>query len=259
MDDVAVGGGQVDANNGGLIVDEGAVNEDFSKLSTQQKLTNSNWKARKEGLDEVAANAAPNKDVFLTSLPKLLKESNPSVLEAFFDAIIVIFGVISDGEVSSLENDVLKLVVEKGITGRPKAVASCDKILKGLVMMPNAAHSASVSSKLSAAFSHKTPKNRQAAAASMASIMETFGPAKFQLKPLMTAIVPLMSDQNALVRKEAQAFAVQVYRHIGGGINPFLADLRHTRRQGCTCWTADRQAGDKRGSCILPKWLIRFG
>jgi hypothetical protein len=204
-----------------------AEDEDFSGLSADELLRHANWKARKEGLEGVTANPLEGRPLFCSMLPRLAKESNAAVLEALLEAANATVA-LSDSDHAQIADALVKVVVEKGIVGRPKAQQSSGVLLTALV---EAGQHTVVISAIIGGFTHKTPKNRLACVQACTLILADFGPAPFTLKTLLKSLVPLFNDANAAVRKEAQNLCVQCYRFTGQGIMAFLSDLRDVQQQ----------------------------
>lgn len=210
--------------------DQQGDNDDFSGLSADELLRHSNWKARKEGLDCVTGNPQQGCAVFMAQLPRLAKEGNTAAQEALFDAANAILALPACDH-QAVVDALVKLVVEKGITGRPKAQQSSSALLLTLVEL---GQHVTVVAAIIGGFLHKTPKNRMACAQTCTQILAEFGPAPFTLKVLLKSLVPLFNDANAQVRKEAQHLCMQCYRFTGQGIMAFLSDLRDVQQQELT-------------------------
>ncbi|EKF37869.1 hypothetical protein MOQ_001929 [Trypanosoma cruzi marinkellei] len=202
--------------------------EDFSSLPIDALLAHKSWKARKEGFEQVR-NSPKSLKVHLLEKPrKLMCESNAAAQEALFEALGALVDVCDDEELNILVGEPLRVVIEKGITGRPRAVHASFKFVSDLV---GAAKQAEVFDVLLPAFAHKTPKNRMAATQLCAQIVGEYGVAGLPTKSILRAMQPLFNDANAQVRKEAASLCCQCYRFIGAGIKGFLTDLRDVQLQ----------------------------
>ena len=228
------------AGSGGMFGGAGAMDEyppeveDFTTLSLDELLRHGNWKARKEGLEAIAANPTQGSQSLLAQLPRLAKEGNTAAQEALFDAALAVLTPPTSSEPDNsaqIADALVKLIIEKGIVGRPKAQQSSNALLTGLV---ECAQHATVVSNIIAGFSHKTPRNRIACAQLCTLILSEFGPVPFQLKSLLKSLVPLFNDPNPMVRKEAQNLCAQCYKYVGQGITAFLSDLRDVQLQELT-------------------------
>ncbi|RNF21334.1 XMAP215 family protein [Trypanosoma conorhini] len=205
-----------------------AASEDFSSLPLDALLTHKNWKARREGFERVRDHPDQLKSYLLDKTRKLVREGNTAAQEALFEALAALVDVCDDDELNILAGEPLKLVVEKGVTGRPRAVQASCKFIFDLV---GAAKQTEVFDVLLPAFSHKTPKNRLAAAQLCAQIVAEYGVAGLPTKSILKAMQPLFNDANAQVRKEAALLCCQCYKFIGAGIKGFLTDLREVQLQ----------------------------
>ncbi|RNF12275.1 XMAP215 family protein [Trypanosoma rangeli] len=202
--------------------------EDFSNLPLDALLTHKNWKARREGFERVRDSPNELKAHLLDKRKKIMGEGNAAAQEALFEALSALVNVCDDNNLSILAGEPLKVVIEKGITGRPRAVQASSKFVLDLV---GAAKQTEVFDVLLPAFSHKTPKNRLAAAQLCARIVGDYGVAGLPTKSILKAMQPLFNDANAQVRKEAVLLCCQCYKFIGAAIKGFLTDLREVQLQ----------------------------
>ncbi|EAN97823.1 hypothetical protein, conserved [Trypanosoma cruzi] len=202
--------------------------EDFSNLPLNALLAHKSWKARKEGFEQIRNSPKSLKAHLLEKPRKLMCESNAAAQEALFEALSALVDVCDDEELNILVGEPLRVVIEKGITGRPRAVHASFKFVSDLV---GAAKQAEVFDALLPAFAHKAPKNRMAATQLCAQIVGEYGVAGLPTKAILRAMQPLFNDANAQVRKEASSLCCQCYRFIGAGIKGFLTDLRDVQLQ----------------------------
>ncbi|CAG9578409.1 conserved hypothetical protein [Leishmania major strain Friedlin] len=191
-------------------------------------LWHSHWKARKNGYERVQKDPIKYKKLLLDSLKYIANEGNATVQEAAIEALVIVLSECNDAERSQLAEGTLPIVVEKGITGRPKAVQLSQQFIFALV---EAGSGAAVFAALLPALAHKAPKNRLAAAQTATSLVSDYGVQHFPLKEILKAMQPLFNDANAQVRKEAIALCCQCYRYIGANIRGFLTDLREVQLQ----------------------------
>ncbi|GET90778.1 hypothetical protein, conserved [Leishmania tarentolae] len=202
--------------------------KDFSSCSISELLLHSDWKARKSGYESVQRDPINYKKVLLNSLKCIATEGNAMVQEAAIEAVVIVLSECNDAERMQLAEGTLPMVVEKGITGRPKAVQVSQQLIFSLV---EAGSGAAVFTALIPALAHKTPKNRVAAAQTATSLVSDYGVQHFPLKDILKAMQPLFNDANAQVRKEATSLCCQCYRYIGANIKGFLTDLRDVQLQ----------------------------
>ncbi|CBZ28853.1 conserved hypothetical protein [Leishmania mexicana MHOM/GT/2001/U1103] len=191
-------------------------------------LRHSHWKARKNGYERVQGDPIKYKKLLLDSIKYIANEGNAAVQEAAIEALVIVLTECNDAERSQLAEGTLPIVVEKGITGRPKAVQLSQQFIFALV---EAGSGAAVFAALLPALAHKAPKNRLAAAQTATSLVSDYGVQHFPLKEILKAMQPLFNDANAQVRKEAIALCCQCYRYIGANIRGFLTDLREVQLQ----------------------------
>ncbi|KPA83206.1 hypothetical protein ABB37_02890 [Leptomonas pyrrhocoris] len=209
---------------------DGAVapDEDFRSRPVSELVAHSNWKARKEGFEKVQRAPIENKQLVLDTLKPIVAEGNAVVQEAAIEALAAVLYHCSEAERSQLAERALPFVIEKGITGRPKAAQAGQNFVSTLV---HEGCARSVFSALLPAFAHRAPKNRLAAAQLAASLVADYGVQHFPVKEILKAMQPLFNDANAQVRKEAVSLCCQCYRYIGASIKGFLTDLRDVQLQ----------------------------
>lgn len=224
-DDRPVGGGM---GSKGFSPPRADPADDFSKLSINQLLTNANWKARKEGYDKIAHDPKKHRTTFFDRMAKAAAESNAAAQESLLEALAALVPVCDGDERGLLCQAPLQLAIEKGITGRPKAVATAQQFASALVEYGNPEE---VCEALLPAFTHKTPKNRQVAAQLCTKLIGEFGVQHFPMKPILKAMQPLFNDANPQVRKEAASLCSQCYQYLGASIKGFLTDLRDVQLQ----------------------------
>ncbi|KAG5472394.1 hypothetical protein LSCM1_03793 [Leishmania martiniquensis] len=202
--------------------------EDFSSCSVSEALSHSNWKARKDGYERIQRDPIKHKKLLLDNIKHITNEGNATVQEAAIEALVAVLSECNDAERCQLAEAALPIVVEKGITGRPKAVQLSQQFIYTLV---EEGCGAVVFAALLPSMKHKTPKNRLATAQTVAALVSEYGVQHFPLKEILKAMQPLFNDANAQVRKEAIALCCQCYRYIGASIKAFLTDLRDVQLQ----------------------------
>lgn len=224
LDDRPVGGSAGAGQLGATTEPE----DDFKSFSVGDLLVHSNWKARKQGFEKVQKAPEKHAKLLIDTLKPISAESNAMVQEAAFEALAAVVPSCGEAQQSQLAEGVLPLVLEKGLTGRPKAAQASQSFVNTLVqdgcVRP-------VFSALLPLFAHRTPKNRLAAAQLAASLVADYGVQQFPTKEILKAMQPLFNDVNPQVRKEAVALCCQCYRYVGASIKGFLTDLRDVQLQ----------------------------
>ncbi|KPI82976.1 hypothetical protein ABL78_8007 [Leptomonas seymouri] len=265
LDSRPVGGGAgAKPFDGARTPDEG-----FQSCSVSELVAHGNWKARKEGFEKVQRDPSKNKKLLLDSLKPVAAEGNAMVQEVAIEALAAVLAHCDEPERAQIAEGALPFVIEKGITGRPRAVQASQSFVSTLVQEGCAK---SVFAVLLLAFAHRTPKNRLAAAQLAASLVADYGVQHFPTKEILRAMQPLFNDANAQVRKEAVSLCCQCYRYIGAGIKGFLTDLRDVQLQelqkqfesvkvgeappksikGTISTSGDRNTGKERSTALRP-------
>ncbi|CAD2218126.1 hypothetical protein, conserved [Angomonas deanei] len=114
-------------------------------------------------------------------------------------------------------------MLEKGLTGRPKAVELTQRFA---LIAVESGKPKEVIEPLISCFTNKAPKCRSGAVQVCSMLISDFGTQHFPIKEILKAMHPMFSDVNPQVRKEAQNLCCQCYKYIGGGIKGYLTDLR---------------------------------
>ncbi|ORC90901.1 XMAP215 family protein [Trypanosoma theileri] len=216
--------------------------EDFSGLPIESLLTHASWRARRAGFERVRDAPAPHKALFLDEAKRLAGENNAAAQEALFEALAALVPVCDGSELELLAAAPLRAVLERGITGRPRAAQASAAFVSELV---EAGQQNAVFDALLPVFAHKTPKNRMAAVQLCSHIVGEFGVQGIPTKAILKAMQPLFNDANAQVRKEALSLCCQCYRFIGAGIKSFLTDLRDVQLQELEKLFDDVKLGEK--------------
>lgn len=228
--------------------EDGAPKEaDFTVMGLDELLTHANWKARKVGYEKLLSVRADGVSALKKCFKAVLAESNAAAQEALLDALVEFVRANEFTETEQCDA-IVAFTVERGITGRPKAVTTSNDLLSCAVAR---GRGAAVMEALIANFTAKNPKLRNASVQSAALLIGDFGIACFPVKAVVRSIAPLFADTNPLVRKEASKLCCQCYRYAGDSIMSFLSDLREGQIQELTaqfktverCECAPKQVG----------------
>lgn len=205
-----------------------AVEEDFTNLPLDSLLLHKNWKGRKAGFEQVRDQPKELRIHLLNKPKKIYAEQNIAAQEALFEALAALVPFCDNDELDVLAGEPLRVVVEKGLTGRSKAAQASFAFALDLVGAGKQTHVFNV---LLPAVAHKTPKNRIAATQLCGHIVDLFGVHGLPAKALLKAMQPLFNDPNPQVRKEAANLCCHCYSYIGAGVKSCLTDLREVQLQ----------------------------
>ena len=221
------------ARNAAVAPPDAPEDDAFEGLPVDVLLRHGSWKARKRGFDAIAEQSrlhgcsSEGVALLISDLARGAKEPNAVALEAFIEAVASIVSHLPAADAPNAEaledSGVLRVMIDKGLPGRLKAVASAEEVIRYCV---EDGRGESVFKLLLAGIHGKAPKARTAAAAMLALLLADYGLCWVPVKPLMAAIVNLFTDVDPKIRKEAANMVAHVYSYAGDGVMPFLSGLR---------------------------------
>ncbi|CCD13488.1 unnamed protein product, partial [Trypanosoma congolense IL3000] len=205
-----------------------SVEEDFSTLPLHVLLTHKNWKARKLGFEQVRNSPMEMKASLMEKPKKIYAEPNTAAQEALFEALAALVPFCDSDELDILAGEPLRAVVEKGLTGRSRALEVSYAFIADLVAAGKQMQAFNI---ILPFLAHRSPKVRAAVTQLCGHIVDQFGVRGLPTKALFKAIQPLFNDANPQVRKEAANLCCQCYSYIGMGIKGCLTDIREVQLQ----------------------------
>eukprot|EP00796_Vickermania_ingenoplastis_P005916 gene5916-4231_t len=185
------------------------VEEDFSNYSVEKLVKN---------------NPQRFKNDLLINIKKVSTESNAAGLEDLMEALNAIVPLSNNDELDLLRQEPLILAIEKGVTGRPKAVSAAEQFISSLVE-----RNKDVFTPLLSAFAHRTPKNKIAAIHTCGYLVREYGTDNFPIRSIMKALLPSFGDPSPQIRKEAILLCCDIYKCIGESIKAYLTDIRESQ------------------------------
>lgn len=197
------------------------VEEDFSNLSLEKLLVHTNWKARRDGYQKVKDSPQRNKVDFLMNIKKICTENIASNIEVLLDAFTSVTPYCTSDELELLCSGPLSLSIEKGLTGRPKAVSSAENFI--ILLVENKQDPFRT---LLPAFSNRLLKSKIAALHMTTILVSDFGVSSFPVEKILKTLVPVFGDANPQVRKEGSLLACALYKFMGQSIKSHLAGIR---------------------------------
>lgn len=202
------------------------VEVDFSNVPLEKLLVHSSWKGRREGYQRVQENPKRNKVDFLINAQKICNENISSNIEILLDAFVAITPYCTGDELELLSHGPLSLAVEKGLTGRPKAVSVAENFI--IILVENKQE---VFRTLLLAFSNKLIKVKLASLHMSTVLVSEFGVEAFPVEKILKSIIPAFSEANPQVRKEATLLCCALYKYIGQSIKLHLNGIRDGQLQ----------------------------
>lgn len=230
----ADGGGGSDAA-GDLSVDEIVV-----------KLTDKNWKLRKEGFDQVKAycerSGVRNDDVvpFLECFSKMCEDANASAMEAGIQAVLA-YTIHVEPFQKSVVPGVMKRITDKGFSSRPGTVKLCEELVQAFIEAGAAEDTVNA---LIEGTKNKKPKVPPACASSILDALKAFGPRVVPLPAVKAALPTLCESTVNGVRPIALNILAEIHRWTGPAlIQDIVSNLRQAQQTEYEGLTRDLVVG----------------
>ncbi|KAL3661983.1 hypothetical protein V7S43_012790 [Phytophthora oleae] len=196
------------------------------------KLTDKNWKTRKEGFEELktlfeqpgakTSQVRPAMDLF----PKMCEDANASAMEAGIAAVLAYTLNVSpfDKEVVS---GVMARVTDKGFSARPGIVKLCTELTDAFIAAGAAEETVTT---LLEGTNNRKPKVPPACATSILDALKEYGPRVVPLQAIKTALPKLM-EGAVKVRPIAMSIMVEIHRWTGPAlVQDIVANLRQAQQ-----------------------------
>lgn len=197
------------------------------------KLTDKNWKIRKEGFDEVKTFCEQpgirTDDVlaFIECFPKMCEDANASAMESGIQAVLA-YTVNVEPFQKSIVALVMKRIVDKGFSGRPGIVKLCEELVQAFV---EAGAAEDTVTSLLEGTKNKKPKVPPACLASILEALKAFGPRVVPIMILKAALPTLCESTVNGVRPGALNIIVEIHRWTGPAmVQDIVANLRQAQQ-----------------------------
>jgi cytoskeleton-associated protein 5 len=191
--------------------------EDYSKLSTDDKLSHKVWKARMMGYEEVAKlfrriddENSPEYSPYVGLVRKFPVESNAFAQEKALEATLSF--VECAASASKICTEVVSGIVSKCLNGKPKTK---DLGISICLMYVEIEKQDVVLEEVLKGLAYKQPKIVAASIVILRQCLAEFGPAVFNMKVLLKAVPSMFDNSDKNVRAEAKTFAVEMFRWVG--------------------------------------------
>ncbi|XP_071830339.1 cytoskeleton-associated protein 5-like isoform X2 [Apostichopus japonicus] len=203
--------------------------DEWMKLSVEDRCIHKVWKARLSGYEEAAKlfqkldnEKSPEFSKFAGLLKKFALDSNAVAQEKGLDAILAYqenaaLAPKTCGEVSSA-------VVTKCLnSSRTKTKEKGKEILMMYIELEKQEQ---VMEEVMNGLSNKQPKVVAACTLVMKEAVRDFGSKIISMKPIVKSIPKLLEHSDKTVREETKQLAIEVYRWIGAAIKPSLSNIK---------------------------------
>ncbi|KAF0310307.1 Cytoskeleton-associated protein 5 [Amphibalanus amphitrite] len=201
---------------------------EYLKLSTEDKCQHKLWKARLKGYEEATLlfqqldEKAPEFNRYAPLIKKFVADSNAVAQEKGLEASLVF---MENAHVAGrVSGDVVAAIVQKAIAA-PKT-STREKARELLLMVVEIEKYEIVQEELIKGFSQKNPKVVAACIGAMTLALSSFGHKILTLKPLVKLIPVIMEHKDKSVREEAKGLIVELHRWIGAAIKAQLTSLK---------------------------------
>lgn len=210
------------------------------------KLTDKNWKIRKEGFDEVKTFCEQpgirTDDVlaFIECFPKMCEDANASAMESGIQAVLA-YTVNVEPFQKSIVAPVMKRVTDKGFSGRPGIVKLCEELVQAFV---EAGAAEDTVTSLLEGTKNKKPKVPPACLASILEALKAFGPRVVPITMIKAALPTLCESIVNGVRPAALNIIVEIHRWTGPAmVQDIVSNLRQAQQTEYESATKDMVVG----------------
>lgn len=203
-----------------------AQEEDFSKLSIEDKVNHKAWKARVMGYEEAIKHFkkqddenSPEYNVYAGLLKKFVIDSNAAAQEKGVEATLAFLESAAASIGGRVVADVMAGVVTKCLNARPKTKEASVNVC---LMCIEIEKQDVVQEELIKGLTNKQPKIVVACTEVLRIGLEQFGAKVMNVKTLMKVLPSLFEHSDQGVRGEAKTLAVEMYKWLGAALKPSL-------------------------------------
>ncbi|OWZ12692.1 Cytoskeleton-associated protein [Phytophthora megakarya] len=225
MDNVEATLSNMEVNTGGQA---GTVSLD----AVLPKLTDKNWKLRKEGFEELKSlleqsgvktnQVRPAMELF----PKMCEDANASAMEAGIAAVLA-YTVNVEPFDKEIVAGVMTRVTDKGFSARPGIVKLCTELTDAFIAAGAAEETVGV---LLEGTNNRKPKVPPACATCILDALKEYGPRVVPLQAIKTAL-PKLLEGAVKVRPIAMSIMVEIHRWTGPAlVQDIVSSLRQAQQ-----------------------------
>ncbi|EGZ19536.1 hypothetical protein PHYSODRAFT_350421 [Phytophthora sojae] len=212
--------------------DTGGQTADVSLHSVLPKLTDKNWKVRKEGFEELKAvleqpgvstsQVRPAMELF----PKMCEDANASAMEAGIAAVLAYTLNVEPFD-KEIVPAVMARVTDKGFSARPGIVKLCEELTDAFIAAGAAEETVTA---LLEGTNNRKPKVPPACMSCVLEALTAYGPRIVPLQAIKAALPKLM-EGAVKVRPIAMNVMVEIHRWTGPAlVQDIVANLRQAQQ-----------------------------
>ncbi|KRY40528.1 Cytoskeleton-associated protein 5, partial [Trichinella spiralis] len=203
--------------------------EDFSKLSLEERIVHKNWKARVsayEALQKQFSAAVDDKDPIFAKYSGYLKnfvtESNVFALEKGLDAFVAFLttGIIS----VKVAGNICPLIVQKCLGSTKKKIV--EKAQELLMLLIELEKQEAVLNALVEGTQNKNPKVISGSLATATVALQLFGAKVITVKSILKVALPLLEHRDKDVRENSKIFIVECFKWCGSAFKSQLESVK---------------------------------
>nr|XP_039262114.1 cytoskeleton-associated protein 5-like [Styela clava] len=203
-----------------------AEEDEWKKLSTEQKVQHKAWKARAEGYKECIRNfkmwdeTSPEFNKYLGLMRKFVTDSNELIRIQGLEAALVF---VENANVAKKTcGEVIPGIILKCFNSKPRMKeAGINLCLMYIEIDKNEL----TQEELVKGFSNKQPKVATACLEAVTIAISLFGSKVMQVKPILKEIPGLADHRDKNVREAVKALAVEIYKWVGSAIKASLQNI----------------------------------
>lgn len=206
---------------------------EWLKLPTEEKVVHKAWKARLAGYEEALKlfSTLDEKDGqfvnYLDLLKKFVIDNNAIAQEKALDAVLAF---VETAQVAKRNaGEIVGLVISKCLNAT--RAKTKDRAVDIILMYVEIDKPDVVVEELIKGLDNKQPKIVQGCVQCLRMALEAFGPKVVPLKPIIKMISKLLEDRDKGVRDEGKLLVVEIYKWMGAGLKPQLANLKPVQIQ----------------------------
>ncbi|CAF0735545.1 unnamed protein product [Brachionus calyciflorus] len=206
---------------------------DWKKLSTEDKCEHKNWKARMEGYEECCKlfkraddPKNPIYSNYLSLVKKFVVDTNEVAKDKALDAVLAYVENIPAA--AKTAGEVVPGLIAKCLNGKAKTK---EKAYEIIMMYIEAEKQETVQEELIKGLENKQPKIVQACLEILRRAISEFSSKTLPIKPVVKFVPKLLEDRDKTVRDETKLLAIEMYRWVGPAIMPQLQGIKQSLLQ----------------------------
>ncbi|XP_021953812.1 protein mini spindles isoform X2 [Folsomia candida] len=203
--------------------------QDFSKLSLEERCQHKNWKARVSAYDELTKTFQRIDDdkewgKYGGWVRKFPTDSNAAAQEKALEVTLLYLANAGLPQAGRIVAEIMSGVVAKCITA--SKAKSKELAMDIALMCVEVEKFEAVQEELMKGMEHKNPKVLAGCINIFTEVLRSFGPKVINLKTILKKIPILIEDRDKTVRDETKKLMVELYRWLGPAFKPQLSAVK---------------------------------